>query len=114
MVFVRTAFFDILDMQGDRLIGKETIPILLGEKRSFRLLKGILISLIAILFFSSVFHLIKSLGFIIVICPVFIFIVLSVHERGSILPGIRLEFLVETLFILAGVIALLWSVLINS
>jgi len=114
MVFVRTAFFDILDMQGDRLIGKETIPILLGEKRSFRLLKGILISLIAILFFSSVFHLIKSLGFVIVICPVFIFIVLSIHERGSILPGIKLEFLVETLFILAGVIALLWSVLTVS
>ena len=40
LVFVRTAFFDILDMQGDRLVGKETIPMLLGEKRSLRLLKG--------------------------------------------------------------------------
>ena len=114
MVFVRTAFFDILDMQGDRLVGKETIPILLGEKRSFRLLKGILISLIAIFFFSSLFHLIPSLGVAIIICPIFILIVISIHERGSILPGIRLEFLVETLFILAGVIALLWSVLISA
>ena len=26
LVFVRTAFFDILDMQGDRIVGKETIP----------------------------------------------------------------------------------------
>jgi len=109
MVFVRTAFFDILDMQGDRLIGKETIPILLGKERSLRLLKGILISLIVILFFSSSFHLITSLGFAVIICPIFMLIVLLIHERGSILPGIRLEFLVETLFVLAGVIALLWA-----
>lgn len=27
IVFVRTAFFDILDMQGDRIVGKETIEI---------------------------------------------------------------------------------------
>jgi len=46
LVFVRTAFFDILDMQGDRLVGKETIPILLGEKRSLRLLKGLLAGLV--------------------------------------------------------------------
>jgi 4-hydroxybenzoate polyprenyltransferase len=32
LVFVRTLFFDILDMQGDRLVGKETLAILLGEK----------------------------------------------------------------------------------
>ena len=46
LVFVRTAFFDILDMQGDRLVGKESIPILIGEKRSLRLLKGILVFLV--------------------------------------------------------------------
>jgi 4-hydroxybenzoate polyprenyltransferase len=45
LVFVRTAFFDILDMQGDRLVGKETIAILLGEKKSLRLLKGLLVVL---------------------------------------------------------------------
>lgn len=114
MVFVRTAFFDILDMQGDRLVGKETIPLLLGEKRSFRILKGILIGLIAIFFFSSLFQFITNLAIALIICPVFILMILSIHKRGSILPGINLEFLVETLFILAGAIALLWAILIVS
>ncbi len=110
LVFVRTAFFDILDMQGDRIVGKETIPILLGEKQTMRLLRFILLVILAILFFSSAFHLFSSLGFALVICPIFMFIVLSAHSRGYMLPGIRLEFLVETHFVLAGIIALLWSV----
>jgi 4-hydroxy-3-methylbut-2-enyl diphosphate reductase len=69
MVFVRTAFFDILDMQGDRLVGKETIPILLGEKRSMRLLKVLLIILTVTLVISSAFQLTSSLGFFLIICP---------------------------------------------
>ena len=109
IVFARTAFFDILDMQGDRIVGKETIAILLGEKGSLRLLKGMLILIIVLLVLSGAFHIISSLGFILVICPISIFLVFSSYERGYMLPGIRLEFLVETHFILAGIITLLWS-----
>jgi len=109
IVFARTAFFDILDMQGDRIVGKETIPILLGEKGSLRLLKGMLIIIIAVLVLSSAFHIISSLGFILVMCPISMLLVFSAYEKGYMLPGIRLEFLVETHFILAGVITFLWS-----
>jgi 4-hydroxybenzoate polyprenyltransferase len=111
LVFVRTAIFDILDMQGDRIVGKETIPILLGEKRALRLLKTILAINFGILFISSAFQLISSLGFFLLICPAFVFIILSAHERGYMLPGIRLEFLVESNFVMAGVMTLVWSLL---
>jgi 4-hydroxy-3-methylbut-2-enyl diphosphate reductase len=110
IVFVRTAFFDILDMQGDRIVGKETLPILLGEKRSMRLLIIVLAMLTAILILASAFQLISSLGFFLVICPAAIFLILRAYERGKILPSIKLEFLVETNFILAGVLSLLWTV----
>ena len=111
LVFVRTAFFDILDMQGDRIVGKETIPTLIGEKRTLNLLKAILIINIVILLVSSTLHLFSTLGFALAICPVFMFIVLSAHEQGYMLPGTRLEFLVETHFVLAGAITLIWSLL---
>jgi len=111
LVFVRTAFFDILDMQGDRIVGKETIPILLGEKRALRLLKMILAVNFGVLFISSAFQLISSLGFVLLICPSFVFIILSAHERGYMLPGIRLEFLVESNFVMAGVMTLVWALL---
>jgi 4-hydroxy-3-methylbut-2-enyl diphosphate reductase len=108
MVFVRTAFFDILDMQGDRLVGKETIPLLLGEKRSMRLLKIILIGLTAFLVFSSALQLTSSLGFFLVICPLLISIIIFTHERALMFPGLRLEFLLETQFLVAGIISFAW------
>ncbi|MGD8755990.1 MAG: 4-hydroxy-3-methylbut-2-enyl diphosphate reductase [Desulfobacterales bacterium] len=108
IVFVRTAFFDILDMQGDRLVGKETIPILLGEKCSMRLLKLVLIVPTVALVVSSALHLTSSLGFALLMCPVFIGLIILAYERAQMFPGIRLEFLLETQFILAGVITFVW------
>ncbi len=113
LVFVRTAFFDLLDTQGDRIVGKETIPLLLGEKRTISLLKAMLAFVLAVLIVSSALHLTSNLGFALAICPIFVFIVLSAHQRGHMLPGTRLEFLVETNFVMAGIVAFTWSALIG-
>ena len=106
LVFVRTAFFDILDMQGDRIVGKETIPLLLGEKRSYRLLDSLLAATIALLLAASLLGWIASLGIVLVVCPLFLFLVMGAYRRGAMLPGIRLEFLIETQFVLAGALSL--------
>jgi 4-hydroxy-3-methylbut-2-enyl diphosphate reductase len=75
-----------------------------------RLLKNILIALIAGLILLSSFHLISYLGLVLIGCPIFFLLLFSAYERGVLLPSIRLEFLVETNFILAGIAAFLWSV----
>jgi len=108
LVFARTAFFDILDMQGDRIVGKGTIPILIGEKRAMRMLKMVLLSVLFLLLFSSAIGLVSSLGYFLLICPVFLLILFSTHQRGYMQPGIRLEFLVESHFFLAGILTFLW------
>jgi len=109
MVFVRTAFFDILYIQEDRIVSKKTIPLLLGEKRTIDLIKFILLVIFVILFLPSAFHIIINLGLILAFCPIFMLMIFSAHERGYMAPGIRLEFLIETNFILAGIITFLWS-----
>jgi 4-hydroxy-3-methylbut-2-enyl diphosphate reductase len=38
VVFLRSALLDIRDIQGDRLVGRETIPIVLGTQRTWQLL----------------------------------------------------------------------------
>jgi len=111
LVFVRTAFFDVLDMQGDRIVGKETLAILLGEKRSLRLLKMILIILMAALLILSSLHLISYLGFFLISCPILLLLLISAYEQGILLPSVKLELLVESNFILAGMFAWLWSLL---
>ncbi len=111
LVFVRTAFFDILDMQGDRIVGKETIAIFLGEKRSMRLLKTILVAVIIVLAVCMAIGWINLFGIALAFCPVFLLTILYVYEKGHLLPGIRLEFFVETNFLLAGIIAGLGNLL---
>lgn len=111
MVFVRTAFFDLLDMQGDRIVGKETIPILLGERKSLFLLESVLLIAFTTLILSSLLSLTSRLGFGLTICPILMAIVLVTHERGYRPPFIRLEFLVETHFLLAGAIAFIWNLI---
>jgi 4-hydroxy-3-methylbut-2-enyl diphosphate reductase len=112
MVFVRTAFFDILDMQADRIVGRETIPILMGKNRVIVLLKIFCGILVLLLMGAGTVGWISSLGFFLSICPASLLAVLTAYERGRMLPSNRLEFLVETHFILAGAIALVWTGLI--
>jgi 4-hydroxy-3-methylbut-2-enyl diphosphate reductase len=109
LVFVRTAFFDILDMQGDRLIGKETIAIMLGEKRMMRVLQVMLVVLIVLLPAAGLLNVVSMLSIGLTLCPVFLMITIGIYRQGYLLPGIRLEFQVESLFILAGCIAVFWQ-----
>jgi 4-hydroxy-3-methylbut-2-enyl diphosphate reductase len=109
LAFCRTAFFDVLDMQGDRLVGKETLPILLGEKRSLRLLKGMLVALAAVLPLLAAAGEISTFGFLMTLCPAAMLAIIVGYEKGLALPGFRLEFLVESHLVLAGLLALGWS-----
>jgi 4-hydroxy-3-methylbut-2-enyl diphosphate reductase len=109
LVFVRTAFFDILDIQGDRIVGRETIPILIGERPTLKLLKTALIVLSLFLVVLSLSGLISGLGILLVLCQLSLYAVIKLHEKGHMLPGTRLEFLVETHFVACGVISILWS-----
>ena len=52
IVFVRSTLLDIRDIQGDRLVGKETIPIVLGTKRTLQLLMGAM-AMLAMLFVAA-------------------------------------------------------------
>lgn len=108
LAFARTAFFDILDMQGDRIVGKETIAILLGEKKSVRMLKTVLGIWAVLIISSSLTGIVPGLGLGLSLCPAAMLALISMHENGFMLPGIRLEFLVESHFILAGVVTLLY------
>jgi len=109
LIFVRTAFFDILDMQGSRIVGKETIPILLGEKKTMALLKILSGMMVALMCLASITGAVSSLGYLLCLCPLSILLFLSIHERGAIYSGLRQGVLMEGHFILTGLLAFLWT-----
>jgi 4-hydroxy-3-methylbut-2-enyl diphosphate reductase len=111
LVFARTAFFDLLDVQGDRIMGKDTLPILLGNRRTLVLLKGILTGCVLLIAAASAVGVVSGLGFLLTLCPGVMLVLVGAYENGRMRPGLQLEFLVESLFLLSGVMTLLWIVL---
>ncbi len=106
LVFVRTAFFDILDMHGDRMVGRETLPIVFGEKWTSFVLKTVAGFLCLLVFFASLFNVFTALGYFLTACPLLLFVIVVLYEKGRLMPSLRLELLVETNFLLAGMIAI--------
>ncbi len=111
IVFVRSAFFDIIAMQGDRIAGKETIPILLGADKALRFLKFVLAVLFVLLPVGGVFGVVSGLGYALPILSLTGYGLLSAYKKQTLQSGNRLEFLVESQFVLAGLISLAWAVL---
>ena len=103
-VFCRTAFFDVLDMQGDRIVGKETLPILLDTSNILKLLKIILIVLIAMSMMLGALQVLSPLAYALAICPFLLLLIIRTHESNTPLSGVRIVFMVEGLFLLAGLI----------
>lgn len=109
LVFARTVFFEIIDIHGDRLVGRETIPLLIGEQRAMKLLKSLLLALPFFLGISSLLGLLPSLGYILAACSALMYALIVAYERGLRPRGIRFELLVDFHFILTGLAAFLWS-----
>jgi (E)-4-hydroxy-3-methyl-but-2-enyl pyrophosphate reductase len=108
VVFIRSAMSDILDMQSDRLLGKETIPVLIGKEKTQTLLQGILLSLVVLLVMAYPFGWTPSLSYALLISLFFIWIYFKLYDRRAAFSGVVLEGILETNYILAGLSALLW------
>jgi len=111
IAFVRTAFFDILDMQGDRLVGQGSLPIVIGEKRALSLLKQLLMFTMAICLFAPIMNLASSLAYGLILSIFYLGWVIQAFERHWIVPGFKFEFLVETVFPFSAAVSLLWQLL---
>lgn len=105
LVFARTAFFDILAIQGDRITGKETLPTLLGEKASFLMIQYVLLAdmgMILLTFFTDI--LVKR-AFVLAFIPFIMVLLIKFFERDSLISGVHREFVIEFSFLVTGLLA---------
>ncbi|MFH2011850.1 MAG: 4-hydroxy-3-methylbut-2-enyl diphosphate reductase [Pseudomonadota bacterium] len=108
LVFVRSALFDIMDIQGDKIVGKETLPITIGENKTRFILRLSLIILSLILLSSSLSGFIPSLGYLLLVCVIYAYSYLFIYEKMTISHGILLEGMVESNFVLGWLVSLIW------
>ena len=112
LVFLRSALFDIVDIQGDRLVGEETLPIVIGEKRTRRLLVYLVFGLAIAFVVAPFLGLATSFSYILLITCGYMGLSLFIHRRELLRPGsLRFETLVENSFYLSGGLAVLYQLL---
>jgi (E)-4-hydroxy-3-methyl-but-2-enyl pyrophosphate reductase len=112
LVLVRSAIFDLVDVQGDRFVGKETIPIVIGERRTRRLLTWLVLLLGALLAVAPSLGLATTFSYLMLPCCLYGGGCLLVY-RGQHLrhDSLRFEALVESNLYLAGALAFLYKIL---
>ncbi|SEM25974.1 4-hydroxy-3-methylbut-2-enyl diphosphate reductase [Syntrophus gentianae] len=108
LVFIRSSLSDILDIQSDRLIGKETIPVLIGKPKTQILLSVLSFLLGAILLSSAYFRWTSSLAWVLFINLFYIWICFQLCDRRASFSGVVLEGLLETSYVIAGLCSILW------
>jgi 4-hydroxy-3-methylbut-2-enyl diphosphate reductase len=101
---------DILEIQSDKLIGKETIPVFFGKTRTINILKLISLILLAILILSYPLGWTSSLSFFLLACLLYIWICFLFCDKKPVLSGAVKEGLLETSYIIAGFCVLLWLI----
>ena len=111
LVFCRCAVFDVLDVQGDLVVGKETIPIMLGEAGTMRLVYWLLAGLALLMLLAPLAGLPAVLCLLLLMPIAGLALMQRVLSRGDMLPGTFSEALVDFNFWLAGVLALAWWLL---
>ncbi len=106
IVFVRTIFFDALAIQGDRISGNETLPILFGEKRSFQIMKNLLLGEILLAFFLCLFSWLGcAIMFVVPLCMFGLVQQVSIGKNS--LSVRQCEFLMDVSFLSMGILMVL-------
>ncbi len=109
MCYVRSGLFDILNIQGDLIVGRETLPIALGEEKALNLLLLINTFFGIFILVATSIGIISNLGLLLIICFVSSFIYLTAYQKGWMRDGSRLQAIAESNLLLPGLLALIWS-----
>jgi 4-hydroxy-3-methylbut-2-enyl diphosphate reductase len=109
LVYIRSALIEVMDLQGDLIVGKETLPILIGEKKTLRLLEGLVVFLSVYLAAVYLMDWGSSLFLWLEICCLYAVGYLWAYRKQLTAKDERFEFLVESNSMLAGIITVLWT-----
>jgi len=108
IVFIRSVLYDIKDIQGDMIVGKETIPIVIGKGKTKVLLVLLALILAIVLFLAPHLHWTSTLSYYLLIPVLYTCFYLFLYHRRIIWRGVACEATVDTTFILTGLVTYLW------
>lgn len=109
VIFVRSTLLGIRDMQGDRLVGRETIPVMLGKEKT-KVLLGAITSLLALLLILATTRgWVPPFGYYYLGVIAYAYLYLFLYHKRILFQGLFHEMIVDSGLILSGIIAWLVS-----
>lgn len=113
LVFTRSTLLDIRDIQGDLMVGNETIPILLGKKKTKILLLSLLAACSVTLVVAASLGWVSSLGYYLVAPIAYCVAYLFDYHRRHIYQGVMTEIAANISFFISGAIAVAYYLASN-
>ena len=114
IVFIRAVMFDLRDIQGDRIVGRETLPIIIGENKAENIILGLGAIVGFTLIISIFFHWISSLGWLFCLSIIYIFFHLYLYKKRMFAQRLSWEAIIDGNFVLLGTVAFLWNSLYQN
>lgn len=111
IVFVKSALSDMIDIQSDRLVERETIPVVIGEQNTRKLLQGVSIFTGIVLILAILAGYVSALSLIILLSIFYMWICLKFYGRKIRFSSIVFEGLLGTNNIIVGFCAVVWFVI---
>ena len=114
MAFIRSVLFSIKEIQGDQIVGRETLPILTGIKNTKTILVALTALLAVVLIISGPLGWTSGLSSYLLAGVLYTALYLYLYHRRIISQGTTVELVVDGAFFLCGALAYLWYLTGNS
>jgi len=108
---IRSIWLDLSDLAADRLVGRETVPLVLGPTRTHSLVRTLIVGLSVGLYLAAALGWLPGIAWILATWILLEFLYLELLYRGNALPTLERDMLVDLHFIVAGLLAFVWRAL---
>jgi 4-hydroxy-3-methylbut-2-enyl diphosphate reductase len=110
LIYVRSALYDVFEVQGDRIAGKETLPVCIGRDKTLRLLYGVIVMLVLLLTIGPLSGLLPVVWVGLLPVILYLFVVTRRYDKGDSAHSSKLEFAVDSILPLIAVLAILVNI----
>ena len=107
--FIRTTMLDFTDIQADRMIGRDTLPAVIGTSKTRRTLAVLAGALTAVLLAMTVTGRFSGLGYWLLLVPGYIFGYLYAYHRQVVAGETVCSLVADGTLVLMGVVAYGWQ-----
>lgn len=102
--YIRCSLLDVFDMQGDSIVGRETLPVVLGTQKTLNILYGLLalqLLLGIILFYAGAM---PPRCFLLLPGVLLFFLFARLYEKKILVSGPLFEFALDSVFLLLALV----------